>query len=346
MIFRIPTRFWLTETYELNGKVSLIPAGEFSQTLGPKTCFAGSFWYVERVPDDLTMLPLKNLKEFIRFWSFVFREDLAVTHFEVEEEHPCVKEYLPIKNTKVREGWNEPKFDPANIKLRIDLSFSPKTFQLSDLFSLFVEAEKHLKDLIGLYKIYPNKYVVNKFFCLDDNYLFKSSLNAVILDALTKEERCTFKMSCPKGCKNNDGMDEFQFSHPKTPFRQRINNLLCNFEDKDFYTDICLHFCTTIRNKVFHDAKSEKRPKTTMPVIDPITRMGRREATMEETLVSLRDEGLSADNAQIIFSEVIYSLLLNRLIPDLNFWPKLSMLKMVTNEITTIDDLSEVRGEG
>ncbi len=330
LIFRIPTHLWLTKTYKLDENISLIPAGEFSQTLGPATCFAYSFWYVERVPDDLTTLPLEKLKEFIRFWSFVFQESLAVTHFEVEDEHPRFVESLPTENARAREGWNKLEFDPTNVILRIDLSFSSKSFDLSWLFSQFINAKNELKDLIKLYQIHPNKYVVNKLFCLDDNYFFNSSLNAVILDALTKEDRCRSLIPCPSGCKNNGDKAEFELSHPKTPFQQRIKDLLCNFEDKESYTKICLYFGQTIRNKVFHDAYSGTRPEIDMPIIDPMTRTGRRETTMEETLNKLKEEGLSADNAQIIFSEIIYTLLMNKLIHKLDFWPKFTMLKMAT----------------
>ncbi|MBU0614021.1 hypothetical protein KJ766_01905 [Patescibacteria group bacterium] len=329
LIFRIPTRFWLTRTYKLDKKTSLIPAGEFSQILGSKTCFAYSFWYVEQVPDDLTTLPLENLKEFIRFWTFVFQEDLAVTHLEVEDEPPCFRKKLPIENARAREGWSEPPFAPTNIRLRIDLAFSSKSFKLSSLFSQFMNAEKELKDLIVLYQTNPNKYVINKLFCLNDNYFFKSSLNAVILDALTKEARCKSWIHCPKGCKDSRGKHEFELSHPKMSFRQRVENLLCNFEEKESYTRICLHF-QTIRNKVFHDAYSGTRPQIDMPTIDPVTRSGRRDVTMKETLKELQKEGLSADNAQVIFNEIIYTLLMNKLISELNFWPKFTMLKIAT----------------
>lgn len=108
---------------------------------------------------------------------------------------------------------------------------------------------------------------------------------------------------------------------------KRLSQLLRNFEDKDRYCEIIDKFRKK-RGKVFHNAIVETMPDDVLPDIDPDLGIGRRETTLAETISKFGEEGLATKNAKILLHEVVYAILLNELMPDLDFWPKLEMLKI------------------
>ncbi len=73
-------------------------------------------------------------------------------------------------------------------------------------------------------------------------------------------------------------------------------------------------------------------PAIVLPDVDPVSGVGRREITLSETGTQFEKEGLAAKNAQNLLHNIVYILLLNRLIPCLDFWPKLQMLQIVQFE--------------
>ena len=99
------------------------------------------------------------------------------------------------------------------------------------------------------------------------------------------------------------------------------------FVESDFLENLFEIF-RKMRGQVFHRATVEQMPETELPPIDPDLGIGRREIELSETIEKLGKEGFATQNAQLILHEIVYMVLLNKLLRDLNFWPNLGTLKM------------------
>lgn len=328
LTFRVPAQVFLSEPYQLTENVLLRPAQRIQLPAGNATVFLCSFFYVEAEPSRALGFPsewpftpsYKNLRDFVTFWSFLHDNDWAIRAFEGSENPPLFGE-VPAEEPS---EWNNgiQVLDPHNVRIRSGLQNSAGTFELKDLYSRFLEADTNLRDLIALERFEPNRYVTDSRRVAYDNHLMRSSLDWIILDALSPAERCTGNVVCPK-CGNRATS-----SHVNRSFRQRMEeDLLKNFPDAAKYAEV-LSAYQNCRSNFFHSGRREDLPAIVYPMKDPATREGRRSVSLDETLKMFRKEGLATKNAAILLHDIIHCILLNRLIPELSLWPRFGSLTL------------------
>ncbi len=331
LLFKIPTQHYLSEACPLNKNINLIPGGKLEHKTSAVTSNINYFWYAEKVSDKTKTMNLNNLKEFIRFWSFAFAESNAISHLENGNEPPILQTELPERNEAASCARSAESLDPNNVAIQIHPAKSKSKYKLCELFSTYLKADNDLKNYINLYLFNPARHTPNQWLTLYNNHYLKISLNFVIIDALTKADWCSSTISCPNGCKNQDEKNEHSFKHYKKTFRERTYKLLSNFEDKEAYYKI-INYYRTMRGRVFHDAFIAGTPSIEpLPdIVGPHTRL----ISLDETIKKLKTEGLAADNAKILFNELVYTLLMNALYPDLDLWPKFPMLKSYHSKVS------------
>lgn len=335
LVFRIPTAFNIKNTYKLTESISLVPASKFSlRFAGGGAMFCNSFFYVEQVSEGLKLIDVENLKEFIRFWAFVIGEHHGITHLEMtDDEQPHFASTIPSEIIQSSDGQPLEILNPEEIHIRIENQFSKEGFSLKNLYSFYLTATEDLKGFINLYLHNPNKGAVNACYSVFDNHLLKPILNWFIIDALVQEKKCETLVSCQHGCLNSEGVNKFALVHSVTPMPARFTELLKEFEDKEFYIGILQYFRGK-RGSFVHTAGQGKKPEFRKIEPDPVTGIGYAQATENETLKNADNEGLAAMNARILLNNIVHTILLNKLVPELNMWPKFEMVKMKTFTMT------------
>lgn len=327
LVFQIPSPKGLKTRCKIFDNIVLIPGPNIQVPMGSGGIwFKKSFFYVEELDsaESPPQMDLSTLKDFLKFWSFTFIESEGIRTLELETgNHPEYKEDLPMEiNEASTDGIN-----PEQVQIRIESHFSIKTYKLKSLYSAYSSSDERLKDLISLYTFEPNRHVSNGWKRVHDE--ITPLLEWFIIDALVPRDECNFKLECPNGCINMEKERIFGFSHPKTTYKTRLSALLDQFEDVDFYSDLIEAFKKD-RGKFVHSGAMLPKPAFRKLPHNPDTGMGHTQATKEETLAERKTEGLSALNAAVLMADITRTLLLNRMIPDLNMWPKFKMMEMTS----------------
>lgn len=328
LIFPIPTQKKLTRFYKINDKISLFPNEKWEFQHGFGTSFLRSILYVEKIDDIYNHdLIYENLKEFIRFWVFIISESYPIRILETSTDWPKIINEIPDTTHSDWNGHQEEIFNPSKTQIRVSLHINQKEYELEQLFQLYTMADIKLKDLISLSLHHPNRYVIDTRRKIYDNYIMESAMDWIIIDALLPKKTCESEIECPNKCEHNGKTLKFKAQHPIEPFKKRLKRLIENFEDNNQYCKIIDSFRSK-RGKAFHEGSVETMPETLLPDIDFTNRKAHRKVTLEETVQNLGEEGLATMNATILLSEITRTLLLNNLIPNLNFWPKFEMLQL------------------
>jgi hypothetical protein len=256
----------------------------------------------------------KNLREFIHFWSFLTRESWAISAFERGDE-PVLLDEPPNEQP----SWWENGPPPLN---PLQFPVADRFLALDQAFASFRKSGT-TKDLAALLTYNPNRYADESSRIAYDNYHFETSLTWFVIDALLPPDKCTAKIACPE-CKQT-----VELSHPKESFRTRAERALKNFDHPQEYAEL-FGKLRGIRGKFVHEVAVEDFPETLYPEVNPDTLERRREVTLEESLKSFGSEGLATKNVIITAHEIVYWLLFNRIFTDLNIWPKIGNLQMVS----------------
>lgn len=332
LIFKIPTQKKLTQIYQVNDSIFLYPGEAIEFKEGISSSFLNSIFYVENMNEfydgksrkEIHFSIYENLKNFLRFWGIVINEHHAIRVLETDPEWPKLVNEIPIGVHSNWQGHPDIEFNPSKTQIRILFHLSPKTYDLKCLFEFYQSADIKIKNWINLFLHESNRYVVDQRRKFYDSYIMESAMKWIIIDALLPKSTCESEIDCKKCNKI------VTVYHSIESFKDRLKKLLDKFDDREEYCKIIDAFRSK-RGKFFHNGTIEIMPETVLPAIDSTTKLGHREVGLEETVQNLGAEGLATRNAQILLHEIIHTLLLNRLIPDLDFWPKFEMLKMAVS---------------
>lgn len=343
LVFRVPTQLQLASEYALTETITLRPAGPTCFHVGGAQWNACSFWFDQVVADfsppavteDLGTLirnEFNDLRDFILLWTFVTDDGLGARAFEVGDEGPTYKTGAPAEDGAVHPGGTPKIVDAASLHPRIGPRVSPRAVALADMFERYRAADPALRDWIGLATCAPNRYIKASR-RLYDNFALDASLQWTILDALAPADHCRSNASCGMGCTDPDGKPHrATISHVKESFRQRMHRLLEGFADRDLYVEIVDRF-RQVRSAVLHTAENAPMPATEMPERDLATGRGLRSVTYQDAIRDFRTEGLATEQAVVVLKHVTHCLLLNRLVPELEFWPPAMRLHLVSATI-------------
>jgi hypothetical protein len=320
LVLRIPTRWRLLDKIDLTDSISLWPGKRHEQSPEDHFTFYGcTILYVEKNPPAEQFGPptwpnvvsYENLREFIHFWSFLTRESWAISAFERGDE-PVLLDEPPNEQPSWWDNGpptlNPRQFPVVNHFLALDQAFA------------FFKKSGTTKDLAALLLFEPNRYARRIAY---DNYHFMVSLIWFVVDALLPPEKCVADIICPK-CNQ-----AVQHSHPIENFRTRAERALKNFDHPQEYAEL-LGKLRAVRGKFVHTVSVKDFPETFYPNVNPDTREIRREVTLGESLEFFESEGLATKSVIVMAHEIAYWLVFNRIFTDLNVWPKLGKLKMVS----------------
>lgn len=334
LVYQCPTQFGFSGVYEVTDKIQLVSGGPFrvmqndsaGQFASQTNCF--SFFFIQNVgltPPPLK--PLKELKQLVLFWSFLFQD--GVSHDFLERSHSCLNVRQSVPSAFVSP---DNRVDLRAIRIPMSLEESVASFELRDLYHDYLSSEPELKQWVALYMFNPSRGIINQAFSLYDNYRITTSFTWTILEALSgyKDTRCVTRVPCPKGCHDVDDPDQPAFAratHPTTSLRQRIRDLLKPFPDAEYLLKIAMTVYEDDRCRFYHAGEARSLPPTKDGKIGmPLT--------ASRTNVKLYGkEGLETHDAIILLRDAARCLLLNRLFPKLNFYPRFSPLMSVSNRI-------------
>jgi len=285
------------------------------------------FWYVE----DITNRPpykmgerdsgYDNLKSFIAFWSLIHGDQMPINGFECGYEAPRGATDVPVLECDLS------KVDKAFI---VDPSMAhiydwPDKFSLGDTFEQtfeqFMNADKETLDQCRLLVTgWSSCKVPNESLRIYDNYLLDISRLYYTIDALLPEDQCPGHTNC-------DACSKTDFRHSPNSRRLQVKQLLSAFPESDKLISIVMK-AGSKRHLFVHRAKSESVPPTTIPTLDRGDGVLQRSASIDDAVSDFGVEGLATDQAKMILNAVVRALLINKVFPTVNFYPKQKSLHL------------------
>jgi hypothetical protein len=270
------------------------------------------------------LMPLEKLKEFILFWSFLFADGVSHDFFERSSSNYRIDQDMPNAVAP-----SEARVDLANLRVFASLQQSPHRFDLCDLYRAYLSSAPELRQWVSLYMFNPSRGMVNQVFSLHDNYRITTSFAWTILEALSgyKAKRCESMIECPKGCRDPDDPSKpalARVAHPMLSVRQRVRELFAPFPECDYLVQVAMTIYRDDRNPFYHQGEGQSLPTREPP-------SGREDLIATRSNVTLYGKDpLETHDAIILLRDAVRCLLLNRLFPQLNFYPAFERLKSVS----------------
>lgn len=273
LIYKSPTQYGFSDTFDLTEKISLVSAGPFSITMldsggQSANCFnCSSFFFVQRLGSTRPkLMSLDMLKEFLLFWSFLFADEWSHEFFERSNSNCKIDQSMPNATAPSR-VW----VDLTNVAISASLQQSPNRFDLRQLYSAYLASPIELRQLVSLFMFNPSRGMVNRAFSLHDNYRITTSFAWTILEALSgyKTKRCESSIDCPKGCRDPDDPTKpalARVTHPIQSVRQRVSDLFAPFPDSDYLVQVAMTIYRADRNPCYHQGEGQSLPTREPPI--------------------------------------------------------------------------------
>lgn len=317
IIWRFLVHQPLAQEQIISDTIKLIPDGFEQEGLtypGGAIEFGYPVFYLEECYDDKKLIDHGNLKNFIRVYTFVMQEALVWNCYKYAFDSPKFSECLPVSKGGVYTGTASLS-DLCKVQIRINLNLSEKVFKFSQIFCSFINLSED-EQLRAYIKLYCFQYEWSGTFLRVNNYPWiQTYFNYMILDAHIGNSMCQHSVIC-----DNLKVDAMHWPD----WENKVKVLLSKFDNiGEFYKSI-KKFKNVYRNNFFHHAKDFILPDLLLPDYDSGKEIAQRESDIEDTLENWQTEQLAAINFQAIFNSIIYSLLINQLLPELNFWPNVT----------------------